>query len=522
MKDTSGSARAIIAAGHPATAQAARIVVEAGGNAFDAVVAAGFAACVAEPVLASLGGAGVLLARPAEADPVVYDFSAHTPVFPRPVGEIEFVRTIVPFGTTSQEFHVGMGAAAVPGMAAGLFRVQRDLCRLSMPELVSPAAELGRRGIEVNRLQAYLLAITAAIYRHTDETARIYGSARQPGHPVLEGEVLAMPDLASTMELLAQRGIELLYGGELGREIAAYCLANGGQVSQLDLARYYVTPRPPLQVGYRDATVLLNPPPASGGALVAFSLKLLEQADLAGLDPEGARWLALVARGMEQTNAARAAVYDGREQDDAVVAELLADAQVRRYAAALAPQFEQRSGTTHISVLDAAGNAASMTITNGEECGHVVPGTGIMLNNMLGEEDVHPQGFHRWQPGTRISSMMAPSMATRASQIIVTGSGGSNRIRTCILQVLLKLLDAGWSVDRAVNGPRIHFEGGLLSMEGGFDDELVAQLGEQFSQLQRWEERNLFFGGAHTVMSEAGRFSGAGDARRGGVVEVID
>ena len=184
-------------------------------------------------------------------------------------------------------------------------------------------------------------------------------------------------------------------------------------------------------------------------------------------------------------------------------------------------------GTTHVSIIDAAGNAASLTVSNGEGAGYIAPGTGIMLNNMLGEEDINPAGFHHWPEDTRICSMMAPSLAVEpGGGLIVFGSGGSNRLRTAILQVAVNLLDFAMSVEDAVNAPRVHFEGGLLNIENGFDDEVTARLVADFAETKCWNERNLFFGGVHVARLKrspgGGKvFDGAGDPRRGGTVEIV-
>ncbi len=181
-------------------------------------------------------------------------------------------------------------------------------------------------------------------------------------------------------------------------------------------------------------------------------------------------------------------------------------------------------GTTQISVIDALGNAASMTLSNGEGCGYMVPGTGIVLNNLLGEEDINPHGFHRWPCDVRMCSMMAPSLVERPDGVIAAvGSGGSNRIRTAILQVLLNLLEFGMTVEDAVTSPRIHFENDLLSIEPGFCEGDIAALAEDFPNMEKWRERNLFFGGVHTVQFDpgAGSFEGAGDMRRGGVTLTV-
>ena len=151
----------------------------------------------------------------------------------------------------------------------------------------------------------------------------------------------------------------------------------------------------------------------------------------------------------------------------------------------------------------------------------MLPGTGIMLNNMLGEEDLNPGGFHRWDANVRVSSMMAPTLAMDDKRVIAIGSGGSNRLRTAILQTLNNLYDYGMDARAAVDSPRIHVEGDLLSIEPGFPESVAEQVCAAFPQHHRWSERNLFFGGTHTVIHEGRAFSGAGDPRRGGVFRVV-
>ena len=181
-------------------------------------------------------------------------------------------------------------------------------------------------------------------------------------------------------------------------------------------------------------------------------------------------------------------------------------------------------GTTHISVIDGRGNAASLSISNGEGSAYIVPGTGVMLNNMLGEADINIGGFHQWPEDARMSSMMAPSMIVGgAGDMVAMGSGGSNRIRTALLQVMLNLCAFTIPLDRAVGSPRVYFEDGVLSIEGDFGEAQRAALTRAFPDAEVWAERNLFFGGVHAVRFEpaTGRFDGAGDPRRGGVALVV-
>jgi gamma-glutamyltranspeptidase / glutathione hydrolase len=503
------TAKGAVAAGHPLTAEAAALLLEAGANAFDAALAALCAACVAEPVLTSLGGGGFLTARTAAGDTRVYDFFVQTPRRKRPRSEIELFPVVADFGTAQQEFHIGLGALATPGIVRGLFDCHRDLGSVPMRRIVEPAVAAARDGVRLNRLQAYIFSIVAPIYLATPGARAIYRSPGDSRRLYGEGEVMRQAELADTLELLAIEGDALFYEGEMGQSLVALCDHQGGQVGADDLAGYRTLRRKPLSRGYRGARLHLNPPPSSGGALIAFALALLERQEVQG-EPER---LLTLARVMEQTNLAR----------DSVPADerLLEGDAITRHLQALRGRPQATRGTTQISVIDAAGNAASLTLSNGEGCGQVLPGTGIMLNNMLGEEDLNPQGFHRWREDIRVSSMMAPTLADHAGRLIALGSGGSNRLRTAILQTLINLVDLGLTPEAAVAAPRIHLERGKLSIEPGLPPEALRHLADQWPNPELWDDLNLFFGGTHTVVYDGRQFTGAGDPRRGGVLRVV-
>jgi gamma-glutamyltranspeptidase/glutathione hydrolase len=179
-------------------------------------------------------------------------------------------------------------------------------------------------------------------------------------------------------------------------------------------------------------------------------------------------------------------------------------------------------GTTHMSVADAAGNLASLTLSNGEGSAYVLPGYGIMMNNMLGEEDLNPDGFHSMPAGVRLASMMTPTIVKlNDGGQLALGSGGSNRIRSAILQVLVNMLEFDMDLERAVTAPRIHLEGDHLSMEAGFSESTLHSLKKIWPSVEQWPESNLFFGGVHAVERRAnGEFRAAGDPRRGGAVAI--
>ncbi|GAB6051866.1 gamma-glutamyltransferase [Magnetospira thiophila] len=515
--------RGAVAAGHEETVRAAEAVLREGGNAFDAVLAALAAATVCEPVLSSLGGGGFLLAQPAHGAPVLYDFFAQTPKSCRREDEVGFFPIVADFGTTQQEFHIGMGAIATPGVVKGLFQVHEDLGRMPMTDILAPAASLAKRGVPLNRLQAYIFSVVGPIYRSNPQILKQFESASQPGALCGEGDIYRSDDQADALEVLAREGADLFYRGEMGQRLAADCRDRGGHLTRDDLEGYEVFRRAPLALDWGGARLLTNPPPSSGGLLIAFALELLRDGSLIRDGFGGWTHLDRLTRAMALTNKAR--IDSGLHDDEDPVRRLLDPRLLEGYRRQVLDRPAVQRGTTHVSVLDGAGNAASATVSNGEGSGYALPGTGIVLNNMLGEEDINPHGFHQWPQDVRLASMMAPSLLLRPEgSRLVLGSGGSNRIRTALLQVLLNVQHFGRDPESAVLAPRLHFERGRLDVEPGFAAEILAQLtdGPLVEDFRVWEDLNLFFGGVHAVAQGAkGDFLGVGDPRRGGAARVL-
>ncbi len=511
-----------VACGHPVTAAAVEEILTEGGNAFDAVLAGLCASCVAEPILSSLGGGGFLLASPAEGEEALYDFFVDTPRRRRPAEETSFYPIHADFGTATQEFHIGLGATAVPGQVKGLFRIHRDLGTLPLERILEPAIRAARAGVELRAVDAYLIEVVSPILLAEAEACALYTDAT--GNLLRQGDKLRQPDLADSFEALLREGERLFYGdGDLGRKLLEACRERGGHLLQEDLAGYEVKLRKPIARSYRDAEILSNPPPSAGGILIGFALELLSSLALQELDAAGR--LTTLGRVMALTNQARI--------ETALDAQLAAEGEAARrlYAPDLLARYRQEvagappapRGTTHISVVDAEGNVAAMSLSNGEGCGQILPGTGIMPNNMLGEEDLNPGGMSGWREGCRMSSMMAPTVARcRDGSLIGLGSGGSNRIRTAILQVLINLLDHDLPLKEAVEAPRLHVEGGVANFEGGSARLDLSAMGPLVERSLDWPEHNLFFGGVHSVRRDSdGTLSAAGDPRRGGAARVL-
>lgn len=517
------TAKAIIAAGHDVTAAAAAEVIAAGGNAFDGACAALAAAAVAEPVLASLGGGGFVMGRPAGSEPFLLDFFVQTPQRPASGPGLDFYPVVADFGDTTQTFHIGWGSIATPGAIAGLCALQQCHARLPLADLLAPAARAARAGVVVTAFQHRLARIVEPILRADPDYFAAFAAPHDPQRLAEPGERVQQPLLAEALAAIADAGASVLYRGPWADGLASQSHARGGLLSAADLAGYQVAWRQPLARSFRGARLFLNPSPSFGGVLIALAAELLQQGSASHLAGSLAHYQRL-ALAMALTQEARAEV--GARLPEGLPAELVA-----AYHDRMREQLQVRRGTTQISIADRDGNLASLTLSNGEGSGALLPGTGIMLNNMLGEADLNPGGITGFVGDRRMSSMMCPTLvrvdagngpAGVAPGWTVTGSAGSNRIRSAILQVLSNLIELRMPLADAVEAPRLHLEDGLLSVEPPIDGPVLDQLRRDWPAVHPWSQRSVFFGGAHSVaIRDDGRLDGAGDSRRGGVVRRV-
>ena len=515
-----------VAAGHPLTAEAGARILADGGNAVDACIAAGVVSWVAEGPLTGPGGGGFMLVhRARDRSDRMLDFFVAAPgrgLAPGEGGEMEAVD--VTFDVDAlQTFRVGAASVAVPGTVAGLAEAHRLYANLPWAELFAPALELAREGVRLNESQAILHAILDPVLRSGPEARRIYGEERA----LRVGERISTGDLAATLELLAADGARSFYEGELGRRISESLRAEGGRVTDEDLAAYRVIRRTPVRAAYRGREFVSNPPPSSGGVLVAFALRVLDVAGESGGfgTPEA---ISSLAEAMREATRARAGSFGGDLYRGGLPGRLLSEARIREAAAnvqrALRDAVAEPAGapsTTHVSVVDAAGNAASLSASLGCGSGVVVPGTGVQLNNMLGEEDLNPE--RTALPGRRLTSMMAPSLVLEQGRPrLVVGSAGSIRLRAAILQIVVDVVRHGMSVEEAIASPRVHLDDGRLHLEGGFDHRAADALAERGYDVVAWRDRNLYFGGVSAVaLLQSGALEAAGDPRRGGAGVVV-
>jgi gamma-glutamyltranspeptidase/glutathione hydrolase len=455
-----------LAAGHPLTAEAGANVLRAGGNAVDACIAAAAVSWVCESPLTGPGGGGFLLVHgTGEGRTHLLDFFVTLPR--HAAGGTDVLELVVDFGDSQQVFLTGPTSVAVPGVPLGLWEAHARWGSVPWSELLAPAARLAREGFVLDEPRAFLLRILDALLRHSPEGDALYG----PGRPLGLGERFAMPELAETIDRLAADGAEVFYRGEIARQISAHV-----PITLEDLASYRVIEREPLPVSYRGGELRTNPPPAGGGHMLAVGLEALGDAEPKPL---------AVARAMGAQEEARHEAGVG--------------------------------GTTHISVVDRHGSAASLSCSLGSGSGIVVPGTGLHLNNMLGETHLASDV----PAGERLMSLMAPSLLLDGGRPrLVVGSAGSTRLHGAILQVVASVVAGGLGVEDAVDAPRIHVEDGVAHCE---DPAAADELEAAGYPVVRWRAKNLFFGGVSAVaVGEGGALAAAGDPRRGGGAVVVE
>ncbi len=519
------------ATGHPETTHAAIDALKAGGNAMDAALAAALTAAVCEPLLMGFGGGGVFTVRDGRSGTVeVLDCFSVFPGHGHGLEARNFTQLAVNYGPTTQFFHAGAGSVAVPSIAAGFEAFHQRWCTLPRERLAEHAITCARKGWTATKATEVVSTMLAPILRLGSCSAAVFAP---DGMPLAEGATVRSEKVASALEDFAREGAAPFTCGHHARSLVETFGPPHGSLGLHDLEHYEVRFLEPLEVAYRGARLYLPPPPCAGGALVAFGLLLLDRLDEQSNDPHWrSRCLAAV---MSATERVRHEGFDRDLFEPGTIERLLAPTTIDRYADELRTALRQQlaelppkgaplgpvpGNTTHISTVDKDGNAVAFTSSNGETCGLLWPSTGFPVNNFLGEDDIHPLGFHQGPVGSPLRTMMTPALLVGpGGGVIALGTGGSNRIRTAMLQVVSYLMDGAMSLEQAILQPRIHVEEQTIQVEvlDQGPDYLQAICGAN-RKLARFEGRHLYFGGVHSAGLKAdGRIEAVGDPRRVGV-----
>ncbi|MHB1242703.1 MAG: gamma-glutamyltransferase [Gaiellaceae bacterium] len=442
-----------VAAGHPATVAAGLEVLEDGGTAADAAVAASLASCVAETVMTGLLGGGHAIhwdGREAVSLDCFVDVPSGAGAEP--------LALQVPFGEELVHYAVGPGTCAVPGLPAGLDALHRRFGRLPWARLVEPALRLARSGVTMPPAHAACLAMLAPVFTMRPDGERIYAPA---GRPLGAGETLAQPGLAAALALVADEGAASVYRGSIADALLA---VDGVGVVRTDLEGLEARWGSLAEVAYAGRRVLTR-------------------ASLTGVPETLARLPRLAGLGE-------------RERVHALLAALVGPAR--------------EGHTTNLVTADAAGNVCVLTSSLGLGTGDFLPGLDLHLNSMLGEADLVPGPL---RPGERMQSMMAPTLALGADGVeLAIGAAGGTRLRTALVGVAAGVLDEGLEPADAVGRPRFHRAGDVVNPEPGVDESALAELEAAGASVRRWAAPHHYFGGVSLIA----RTGAAGDPRRSG------
>ena len=504
--------RIVVAAASEAAAEAGRSVVEHGGNAVDAAIAATIASMSTELGIVSPGGGAFITVWPNNGEPTVIDAYAEMPGRGLEHGRTAITdRVSMEYGG-GMETVVGWGSIATPGAFAGFDVAASRFGVAPWADLLQPTVELLRRGFPVTVATAYYLEYAHdVIYGWEPESADIHH--RPDGTARRAGDVVRNVALADCLADMATEGADLLYHGDLGAALARASEDRGGLITRHDLEEYQPFVRPPSRIGLRGWDIATNAPPAVGGITMTALLTLMERLKIQGWS---AGEVAKYAAAQDAVFSFRRNVLDG-ETD-----RFIGSDELRRLAdnGDLAAIHASPS-TVHASAVDNTGLACSITASAGYGSGAMIPDTGFGLNNSLGELELTTEGLHVLSPGTRLLSNMAPTCArSPEGEVIALGSPGADRITSAIATVLLNHIVCDMPIDEAVSHPRLHaemFDGvPTLTVEPGIDTSLVEGLA--IRELPEW---SMYFGGVQAAMwNGLDELSGSADPRRTGAVRI--
>ncbi len=504
-----------VAAPNDVAARAGVGVALEGGNAVDAAVAAAAATMVTELGLVSLTAGGYVSVQPGEGDPVTVDGGVEMPGRGLPSGRfgegLWEVTTPYAGGTTMT---IGPGSVATPGALKALDQAWRMHGSLPWERLLAPAVEAAEGFPHGSASFYYLSYVHEHIFGWHPESRAAYHDV--DGEVVPVGEPVVVPHLAATVRQLAEEGVAALYEGDLGRRVCEHVSDTGGILTVADLAQYDAVVRRPLVVDSGRWRFATNPPPAAGGVALAAMLELLRGTPAEGAwSVEELRLLARVQGTVMQAGLAEPEAEEARTER----AQQLLD-QVRR---AGGPPLTSPSTAT-VSAVDDRGGACAITISSGYGSGVMVPGTGLALNNCLGEQELLAGGPHTLEPGTRLTSNMAPTVGRRDDGAgLAVGSPGSDRIITALAQVLALISNGDLDLQSAIAHPRMHLRvrpGEAPPVLLDHEEDLPVPDDTGFGT-RSMPAHSMYFGGVNAAAwSPRLGLIAAGDPRRAGAVAV--
>lgn len=525
------AAHGMVAAAHPLAAQVGVEILKKGGNAIDAAVATAFALNAVEPNASGIGGGGFMLIRFAQTgEIIVLDYRERAPS----------ASTLDMFASDQAKdekwSQLGGKAVAVPGTLMGLKTALEKYGTMTLAEVMMPAIKYMEEGFEITETFSSMIKNNYdKLVNWNDPFAIAY---LKDGIPLEAGEVLIQEDLAKTYREILAKGIDCFYGGQIGQKIVDAVQAKGGILTLQDLKDYKIRWHKPVSGSYRGYDIFSMPPPSSGGTHLIQILNIMENFDIASMNYLGPTHISIMAEAMKMAFADRAK-YMG---DPAFTPDIpLEGLTSKEYAKFLADQIDvtkpkleipagepglfEHQSTSHISVVDAHGNAVALTQTINYFFGSgvIVPGAGIIMNNEMDDFSSNPESPNAPEPGKTPLSSMSPTIVEKEGEVfMVLGSPGATRIFTAMAQIISNVIDFKMGMDEAIEAPRMHTFSSAgkakpIYVESRIPILTVEALRLLGNQVEIRGSYDLYFGGAQGIMLKNGVLFGGGDSRRDGI-----
>jgi gamma-glutamyltranspeptidase/glutathione hydrolase len=508
-----------------------------GGNAVDAAVAVGFALAVTHPSAGNLGGGGFMMIRFANGKTACIDYRETAPAAAGRDAYLDSGGQIIPKASTQ-----GYRASGVPGTTAGLCLAQKNYGRLSLKEVIQPAIDLAEQGFPVSDHLSESLRAAAPLLELFPESRRVYLNNGKYFEP---DETLIQKDLARSLKAIGDAGADGFYRGESAAKIAAAYEPHGRWITREDLLKYEPKFRTPVRGSYRGYDVITMPPPSSGGTVLLEMLNALEGFNVSGMGAGSSRTIHLMAEAMRHAFRDRAELMGDTDFVKVPISQLILKSYASEFRKTFNPErasdslalparvlpAAEASETTHFSVVDKDGNAVANTYTlnGGYGSGVTIEGTGILMNNEMDDFSSKPgvpnaYGLMQGEAnaiarGKRPLSAMTPTFVLREGKLfLVIGSPGGPTIINTVLQVIVNVVDFGFTIQEAIDAPRIHHQWlpDELRMENqGFSEDVTKALEARGHRLAF----RGFMGDAEGIMVEprTGMRLGASDPRGDGL-----
>jgi gamma-glutamyltranspeptidase/glutathione hydrolase len=525
------AAHGMVAAAHPLAAEAGVRVLKEGGNAIDAAIATAFALNAVEPNASGIGGGGFMVIRFAKTgEIIILDYRERAPA--------ASTKDMFASDQAKEEKWTQLSglASGVPGTLLGLKTALDEYGTLTLKEVMSPAIEYMENGFEITETFSDMIKDNYdKLVDWNDPYAIAY---LKDGVPLETGDILVQKDLAKTYREILDKGIEHFYGGELGQKIVDAVQEAGGILTLQDLKDYKVFRHKPVSGSYRGYDIYSMPPPSSGGTHLIQILNIMENFDIAEMNYLGPTHISVLSEAMKMAFADRAKFM----ADPAFAKDIpLEGLTSKEYAKSLADQIDvsnpkleipagepgifEHQSTTHLSVIDAEGNAValSQTINYFFGSGLIVPGVGIIMNNEMDDFSTSPTSPNAPEPGKTPLSSMSPTIMEKDGEVfMVLGSPGATRIFTAMAQIISDVIDFGMGMDEAIEAPRIHAYSSAGKAMPIFVESRIPVLSVEAlrllgNQVDVREAHDLYFGGAQGILLKNGVLFGGGDSRRDGI-----